>query len=127
MPLRQFTENVFAAKKLFIAVIFIVVVIIMMVSSLYVVDFRMGEFSEEAGIALWGFPFPMVETGPFYAGYVGQSANRGGPDYIRQQTSLFDAPTILGSGIFLNVVCYSSTGIAVMLLGKKLLWRQHER
>lgn len=127
MPLRQFTKNVFTAKRLFIAVIFIVVVVIMMVSSLYVVDFRMREFSEEAGIALWGFPFPMVETGPFYAGYVGQYADRGGPNYIRQQTSLFDAPTIVGSGVFLNFVCYSSMGIAVMLVGKKLLWRQHER
>ncbi len=119
---RQVMKNMFTAKKIKTAIIFVGVIVVIMVCSLYLVEMRGVEGSEEAGMALWGFPFPMVESGPFYARYGrGRDVNPRRPEDIRQQPGALDNPTLLGSGIILNFVCYGSLGLILMPVGKTII------
>jgi hypothetical protein len=83
------------------------------------VDFRMLERSEEAAVAIWGFPFPMVETGPFYAGYVGIPANQGGAQYIWYSQGAFQNPHIHVIGVILNATFYTVIFLSVVFLNNQ--------
>ena len=100
-------------------VLFPLVGICAAVASLLYVDFRMLDHSEEAGIASWGIPFPMVETGPFYAGYLGIPARQGGARYIRNAMGALQNPMVHSLGVFLNIAFYFTLPLAVMKLAKR--------
>jgi hypothetical protein len=101
--------------KIFVlATISLIVAVALMLSSLNFMTYSMASNSEEAAVADWGYPLPMVETGPFYGGYVGQLIREGGREYVLSQTGLHDDPKILWSGVILNFLCYSYIGLLVV-------------
>lgn len=86
--------------------LFSLVAAVAMILSLRYVDYKMVETSEEAGIAYWGFPFGMLKTGPFYAGFAGSFANKGGMDYIRNAMGADSNPQINWLGLIADFVFY---------------------
>ena len=86
---------------------FVLIILATMTASLWCVWYRMKPGSEEAGFSLWGFPFTMVEAGPFYAWKIGSIPPKLIGDYIRNDPWAFDNPRINYLGILGNLVFYT--------------------
>ena len=79
---------------------------------------RFKGLTVEGGIALVGFPFPMLETEPFPA-YAGDG--RPSNDHIREITGGFRSATVRTGGIIGNLLCITSA-VAVVFIASVRKW-----
>ena len=63
--------------------------------------------ANETGYAQWGYPLPMVETGPFYVNRAELTTATWMVDYIRNQAGAFSNPKLMLPGIIINGIVYS--------------------